>query len=435
MGTPAYTALELINGDRDQPDVRSEIYSLGVLLFELLTGQHPFGKIPKSLTVLRNTLTTETAPPVSSLRTAVSIDLDTFVSKLLSSAPTDRYESCVIVLEELDRLLQNKPIVARRVSAAERAYRWCKTRYITTFASLAGTFVILVLLTQLLISDIQLRDYTLQLESRATQLASINHRLSSSVTSSRLHTVQSMLATDRSHALNLLEDEVAFPPDRRGFSWNLLQQQAAENVIELSGLGDGFERIQQLAFSASAEHLIVCSKPFDVSIVDLQTQQRMRVAEEMRIGSNVVFMPDQKRFLCQNQREEVLLVGLVDGQMTQRFMIDEPIRQKMAVTKDGQFLLGMTIRGSLVRLDLESGEYVKSPELSAEIPVAIWLTPDDQQVHVVRRDAAWEKWNVADLQLIEETDIGFTRTSSQANPAKIRFAAANFQTDFGLCIA
>ncbi|MEQ9408409.1 MAG: serine/threonine-protein kinase [Fuerstiella sp.] len=149
MGTPAYTAPELILGHREQPDIRTEVYSLGVLLFEMLTGQHPFGENAEALAGLRKTLTSQTVPSPKLLRPDVSVDLETFVLSLLSIDPRDRYESCVIVLDELQRLLNGQPIAARRVGAFERAYRWCRVHYLTAAATLAATAVVLVLLVQL----------------------------------------------------------------------------------------------------------------------------------------------------------------------------------------------------------------------------------------------------------------------------------------------
>jgi len=435
MGTPSYAARELILGELDQPDVRTEVYSLGVLLFEMLTGQHPFEKDAKSLPDLRRVLKDHPTVSVAAHRTNAPIDLDTFVSTLLATDPRDRYESFEIVLAEIQRILNDQPITARRVGYLERAYRWCRTHYVASLATTAGGIVLLVLLIRLVASDLELRRHTAQLELQATNLSRSVDRLDSAIVSSRLRTLQSTVNSERRLALKKLEDETVFATSRRGFSWDLLHDWASDEVIELSGVRGGFEKIQQIEFSESSDYLVISSKPFDLSIVNLQTRNRVSVNEEMQIGSSILFTPDQSGILCQNQQQEVVEVDIKNGNITNRFEVGEPIRQKMAITPGGKFLLGMTVAGVVFRYDLDSEEVLKSSVRHHGLPVTVWTSPDNTRFHLLDRDGLWLTYEIATLRQVERVKIGVPQDASAVSTAKLRAARANYGTSFGLCIA
>ncbi|MFO1519422.1 MAG: sigma 54-interacting transcriptional regulator [bacterium] len=99
-GTPSYMAPEIILGDR--PDGRADLYSLGVVLYECLTGTNPFRS--EQLTETLNRQQTLTPPPATQLRKEIPKYLDTILKKLLAKNPSDRYTSAASVIRELNQL-------------------------------------------------------------------------------------------------------------------------------------------------------------------------------------------------------------------------------------------------------------------------------------------------------------------------------------------
>lgn len=124
LGTPRYMSPEQAIAAHKQVDHRSDLFSLGSTLYELLTYKPAFpGDSPHA--VIQNILTCEPTP-IRQLVTAVPRDLETIVLKCMAKEPRERYSAASELAADLRDFLDGRPIQARRASFIERTTRWYK---------------------------------------------------------------------------------------------------------------------------------------------------------------------------------------------------------------------------------------------------------------------------------------------------------------------
>jgi len=164
LGTWLYMSPEQITKRPDQIDYRSDIFSLGVVMYEFLALSRPFeGDTAQQIS---NNILNRTAPDLLELRSKLPKDLAVICSKAMEKRPEDRFQTASELADELERFLDDKPIYSRTPTKLERTYRWARLN-----PAKAATAVSAILtITAVLLLSVKLTNINLQLDQTNDQL-------------------------------------------------------------------------------------------------------------------------------------------------------------------------------------------------------------------------------------------------------------------------
>ena len=286
LGTPRYMSPEQALGRRAPLDGRTDIYSLGVTIYELLTLRPAFvGE--ERLEILRQIVQDEPIPP-RKIDPTISPDLETIVLKAMAKAPPDRYATAADLAADLGRFLENHSILARRPSLADRGAKWMR-RHRGLVTSVVGAVVLiavaLVYAGWQYAALLSAHNAVLKAEAaRADQHAENAERLmrlaDRHAYASTIRLAGQAVQNRQFETAQDLLDSIQTSPggeDSRDFAWHYLRRLARRELVRLP------ERDSQMfGLSMSRDGRTIASHHTDSSIVlwDVSSERpRLTIAE------------------------------------------------------------------------------------------------------------------------------------------------------------
>jgi hypothetical protein len=325
LGTPSYMAPEQAGGPRQVIGPAADVYALGAILYELLTGRPPFKAATSMDTVLQ--VLSEEPLPVRQLQPKTPRDLETVCAKCLQKEQAKRYPTALELAEDLHRFGELLPIKARPVGRLARAWRWCKRNPALAASLLAVAGALLVGsvvstwfayradrqagVARLAQEDAEkAAEDARAAEARAQQLAGERDHFRYDV---RLNAARKSYEDGRIEAaLDELErwrPAQADQADLRRFEWYHLYRKClpADQLVLYGSDGD----VNTLAWSPDGKWLASASGSGPIRLWDGQTGEQVRVFEGHRSPVNAVcFSPDGKRLASASDDDAVRIYGV-----------------------------------------------------------------------------------------------------------------------------
>ena len=421
IGTLRYMSPEQCTGS---PDVRSDVYSLGLTLYELLALQPAFGDLHRSKLV-RAIAEQEPIPP-RKINPQVPKDLETIVLKAIEKDPARRYSSAAELEGDLLRFLEGEPIKARPTSNLERLNKWVRRRPLV--ASLCSALLFLCVVSFALISwNWRRAEYALGDAKEQARLANDARFVSSrnqQLAESRLEMAEAALyrgaisragmlsSRDPQEAQKILESLVPGEGDidRRGWEWGYLQALVNQQVATIEAGIPGGEWIWDISFSPDDSILAVAagrpsfvepkgvSPPGRATLWDMKSFERLCEIPVVNTAYDMAVSHDNRRVVVSEVTADNHFEYYWAGQTkiwdieTQASLVelalpkDEKVCQ-LGFSRDDQFVYGTTWKAGEIRSgrcavwDSRSGELLWSIDRAH----ANGLAKSDRGIMVVER--------------------------------------------------
>ena len=390
-GTLAYMAPEQAAGRQEQMDTRTDVYALGVILFRLLTGQHPHDLIGPQYEVMRRIVEDQPRRP-RDIGERIDRDLEAVLMKALAHGPEDRYASAGELARDVENYLTGEPLTARRQTALYflftliRKYRLPVGIVSVVLAALIGMGVYSYL--QVTFAE---KETARQRDLARGQARKAEGALQTAEWENYINVIGLAQARIRANNFGPARAHLLRAPrDHRAWEWGELVWLCHRDLLTLTGHSAA---VHGAAFSPDGRRVVTAGQDGAVKIWDVRTGREIRT---LRPGSkpvsSVAFSPDGRRFVTGGSDTTATLWNAETGQVLRVLSVDDTARSPapiacVAFSPDGRHIVTGSDDKTATIWNAETGKVVNALSGGSGILPGHWgrvtavdFSPDGQHV-------------------------------------------------------
>jgi WD40 repeat protein/serine/threonine protein kinase len=389
LGTLRYMPPEAFEG---HCDARSDVYSLGLTLYELLAFRPAFDERERNRLIKQ--VTQAEPAQLSKLNRAVPRDLETIVHKAIDKDPKQRYATAGALAEDLQRFIEDEPIQARRVSPTERVRRWCRRNPVVAGLTAALVLVFLVGFAGVIWKWQDAERQKKIAEDRSQEIAKQNTDLEWKLYLHHIALAHSELLVQNVGRAEQLLDEC--PAAQRGWEWHYLKRLSRGTQLPIDQFAWGIALSPDGKRLATASERVRSGEP-GLRLWDATTataKELLRNTDHTERVNWVTFSPDGRRLATASHDKTVRLLDPVTL-TTLRTFSHQDLVCRCAFSPDGQRLFVACEDGTLHVWELATGTLLSSwPGHEGQIKSVAW-SPDGQYLASAGDDEFVRVWDAA----------------------------------------
>ena len=425
LGTPSYMPPEQAAGQGDVVDQRADVYALGAILYALLTGRPPFQAATAMETMIQ--VLDQDPVPISQLNSTIPRDLETICLKCLQKEPAKRYASAEALADDLQRYLNDEPIVARPPTRVEQLGRWIRKNRATAIGTglVAATLIVATIISisyafeaarqrdeaasqrdtanlakqeaddqRRMASEQRDAADLAKIEADAQRDAAIHQAYIVNIQGAFFAQEQKNLAVTRER-LEMARDVLKNPlVEEMPFEWGMLNRNC--DIQNSSSAFNGHQGIVfDVDFSPDGKRLVSCSDDHFVQIWDVKTSkliQSLKGHDDQVMA--VAFSPDGSLIASAGKDCSVLIWDANRGELVSTLKGHSREIMSLAFSPDGKYLASAGSHDFTVKVwNVESSSELMTLQGHTRYVTSVAFSPDGKRIASGCYDSTVRIWN------------------------------------------